>query len=167
MTDKTDRFHASVTSEKLRAVYDAWKELAAGRIGPRRAELTPAKLRRATPWTFLVDVIDGGKDFRLRFRGDRVIQFVGDPCGATTLAAMRGATFFDVAESLFRKSVESRKPLLSGPRRTHLSGKEHLEREVVLLPLSDDGMNVTGLLGAVETWQLGTYPHALTPLLAE
>lgn len=37
----------------------------------------------------------------------------------------------------------------------------------MLLPLSDDGENVTSLLGAVETWQLGTYPHAITPLLAD
>lgn len=120
VTDKTDRFHASVTSEKLRAVYDVWTDLAAGRIGPKRAELTPAKLRRATPWTFVVDVIDSGRDFRVGFRGDMVMQYVGDSCGAETLAAMRGETFFDVAESLFRKCVESGKPLLSGHERTHL-----------------------------------------------
>lgn len=167
MTLKTDKFAQSVTSERLREVYGVWKELAAGRIGHTRAELTPAKLRRATAWTFTVEVIDGGKDFRIGFRGDKVIQFMGEKCAAPSLAGLRGSHFFDMADALFRQCVQSAKPLLSGPRRTQYKGKEHLEREVLLLPLSEDGVNVTGILGAFETWQLGTHPHAAMPVVAD
>ena len=167
MTEKADRFAQSVTSEKLSAVYHVWKELAAGRIGPRRAELTPAKLRGALPWTFTVEVLDGGRDFRVGFRGDKVIQFIGDGCAAASLKGMLGTHFFDAANELFRQCVASGKPLLSGPRRTHYKGKEHLEREALLLPLSEDGASVTGILGAFDTWQLGTNKHALEPLVAD
>jgi hypothetical protein len=167
MIEKPDRFAQSVTSEKLRAVYDAWKELAAGRVGPTRAELTPAKLRRALAWTFTAEVIDGGRDFRIGFRGDKVIQFMGERCEAPSLAVLRGTHFFDVAEDLFRQCVASAKPLLSGPKRTYYKGKEHLEREALLLPLSEDGTTVTGILGAFDTWQLGTNKHAAEPLLAD
>ena len=160
MTEKTDMFAARVTSETLRDIYGVWKALSAGRVGPRRAELTPSKLRRATAWAFTVEVIDGGNDFRIGFRGDKVIQFMGDPCTAQTLSSLRGNPFFAVAEELFRQCVASAKPLISGPRRTQYKGKEHLEREVLLLPLSEDGVSVTGILGAFETWQLGTHPHA-------
>ena len=160
MTPNTDAFAQRVTSETLRDVYAVWKALADGRLGPRRAELTPAKLRRATAWAFTVEVIDAGKDFRIGFRGDKVIQFMGDPCTAQTLSSLRGNPFFDVAEELFRRCVASARPLVSGPRRTQYKGKEHLEREVLLLPLSEDGVTVTGLLGAFETWQLGTHPQA-------
>ena len=160
MIENTDTFAQCVTSDKLRDIYAAWKALAAGRIGPGRAELTPSKLRRATAWAFTVEVIDGGKDFRVGFRGDRVTQFMGQPCTAQSLAELRGNPFFDVAADLFRQCVASGKPLICGPRGTQYRGKEHLEREVVLLPLSEDGVTVTGLLGAFETWQLGTHPHA-------
>jgi len=167
MTEKTDTFAQCVTSEKLREVHAVWKALAAGRIGPRRAELTPSKLRRATAWAFTVEVIEGGKDFRIGFRGDKVTQFMGEPCTAPSLASLRGIHFFDVAEELFRQCVASGKPLVSGPRRTQYKGKEHLEREVLLLPLSEDGVTVTGLLGAFETWQLGTHPHADVRVVAD
>ncbi len=167
MIEQTDDFAQGVTSERLRAIHAAWKELAAGRIGPTRADISPAKLRRGTAWAFTVEVLDGGKDFRIGFRGDKVTQFMGVPCTAQSLASLRGIRFFDVAEELFRRCVESAKPLVSGPRRTQYKGKEHLEREVLLLPLSEDGVTVTGILGAFETWQFGTHSQGTAGAVAE
>jgi len=166
MIDQQDEFAQSVTSQMLRAVYSVWKELAAGRIGPKRAELTPAKLRRATAWAFTVEAIDDGADFRIGFRGDKVTQFMGAPCTAPALSSLRGIHFFDVADALFRQCVRSRAPLVSGPKRTNYKGKEHLEREVILMPLSEDGVNVTGILGAFETWQFGTHSQTEAKVVA-
>src|SRR5258707_10350640 len=89
MSPVDDKFAQALTSERLKAVYGAWKGLLAGRIGPRRAEMNPAHLRRATPWTFTVDVIDGGKDFRFGFAGDRVTQFLDRRCTAPTLGGLK------------------------------------------------------------------------------
>ncbi len=164
--DMTDDFARAVTSEKLLAVYTAWKTLAGDRIGPGRAELTPVHLRRTLSWTFIVDAIDGGKDFRFGFTGDKLMQFLERRCPAPTLAGMRGIHFFDKADELFRQCIAGRKPLVSGPKQTHYRGKEHLERQVLLLPLSEDGMTVSGLLGAFDTWQLGTNAHRPEPVLA-
>ena len=164
--DRQNSFTSAVTSEKLLAVYAIWMELAAGRIGPQRAELTPAHLRRTTSWTFTVDVVDGGTDFRFGFAGDKLMQFLEQRCAAPTLAGMRGSHFFDAAGELFRTCIASKKPLVSCPQPTFYRGKEHLEREVLLLPLSEDGVNVTGILGAFDTWRLGTNPHVLEPILA-
>jgi hypothetical protein len=162
-----DAFMHAVTSDRLRAVYATWKQIAAGRVGPRRAEFTPAQLRQATSWTFAVEILDGGRDFRCGFTGDRLVQFLDQPCTAPTLAGLRGIHFFDKAEELFRRCLASRKPLVSGPKPTHYQGKEHLEREVLVLPLSEDGVNVTGLAGAFDTWQLGTHAPAPEPVLAD
>ncbi len=164
---ETDSIARAVTSEKLRAVYEIWKTLAADRIGPRRAELTPARLRSAISWIFMVDVIDGGADFRFGFTGDKLMQFLERRCAAPTMAGMRGEHFFDQADDLFRKCIAVRKPLVSGPKQTHYKGREHLERQVLLLPLSEDGVNVTGLLGAFDTWRLGANPHKPEPVLAD
>jgi hypothetical protein len=95
------------------------------------------------------------------------MQFLEQRCATPTLSGLRGIGFFDAADRLFRQCVESGKPLISGPKPTTYSGKEHLEREVLLLPLSEDGATVTGLLGAFETWRLGTHRHAPTPVLAD
>jgi len=167
MTQPEDNFARAVTSRTLLSIYDTWKILAAGRIGPRRAEVTPAQLRRTIAWTFTIEVVDGGRDFRFGFAGDKVMQFLEQRCAASTLAGMKASNFFAGAGNLFRHCVESKKPLLSGPKPASYPGKEHLEREVLLLPLSEDGVHVTGLLGAFETWRLGTNQHAAAPVLAE
>jgi hypothetical protein len=150
--ESTDRFTAALKSENLLAVYAVWKEVAAGRIAPRRAELSPARLKRATSWTFTVDVVDGGKDFRFGFAGDRMMQFLERGCAAPTISGLRGDHFFDTAYALFRRCVESGKPLVSGPYPTRYRGKEHLERQVLVLPLSEDGAAISRLLGAFDTW---------------
>jgi hypothetical protein len=160
-------FAGAVMSEKLRDVHTVWTNLAAGRIGPRRAEVTPAQLRSAISWTFFVDVIDGGMDFRFGFAGDRLMQFLEQRCAAPTIAGLRGNHFFNEADELFRRCIASGRPLLSGPKQTRYKGREHLERQVLLLPLSEDGTTVTGLLGAFDTWQLGTHPHKPEPVLAD
>ncbi|MGD0189677.1 MAG: PAS domain-containing protein [Rhizomicrobium sp.] len=164
--ESSERFSDAIKSAKLRAVYDTWQRLAAGRIGPRRAELTPAQLRRATSWTFFVDVIAGGEDFRFGFAGDMLMQFLERSCEAPTVAGMRQIHFFAVADELFRHCVLTQKPLVSGPKPTHYRGKEHLERQVLLLPLSDDGVTITALLGGFDTWRLGTNAHVWEPVLA-
>jgi hypothetical protein len=164
--EPTDRFIAAIKSENLLAVYAAWKEVAAGRMAPRRAELSPTRLKRATSWTFTVDVVDGGNDFRFGFAGDRMMQFLERGCEAPTISVLRGDQFFDAADGLFRRCVANRKPLVSGPYPTRYRGKEHLERQVLVLPLSEDGIAVSGLLGAFDTWKLGTNRHVWEPVLA-
>jgi hypothetical protein len=164
--ESTDRFTAAIKSENLLAVYAIWKEVAAARLAPRRAELSPARLKRATSWTFTVDTIDGGNDFRFGFAGDRMMQFLERGCAAPTISGMRGDHFFDAADALFRRCVADRKPLVSGPHPTRYRGKEHLERQVLVLPISEDGSTVSGLLGAFDTWQLGTNRHVWEPVLA-
>jgi hypothetical protein len=42
-----DRIAHAAASDKLLAVYGIWKQLTAGRIGPKRSEVTPATLGRA------------------------------------------------------------------------------------------------------------------------
>jgi hypothetical protein len=164
MSNTNDDFARAITSDKLLAVYEVWKDLSVGRIGPKRSELTPAHLRRATPWAFTVDLVDD--DFRFGFAGDRLMQFLDKRCATPNVSGLRDIAFFAAAETLFRACAASGKPLVSGPKPTFYKGKEHLEREVLLLPLSDDGKHVTGLLGAFDTWRLGTNHHTLSPVFA-
>ncbi|MEJ0043046.1 MAG: hypothetical protein WDM81_12940 [Rhizomicrobium sp.] len=41
------------------------------------------------------------------------------------------------------------------------------DREVPLLPLSEDGVRVTSLPDAFETWGLGAHTHVAEPMLAD
>ena len=155
--DATDAFSRALTSNRLRTVYEMWKDLRGHRLAPKRAEIMPARLRGILPSTFMIDVIDGGEDFRLRFAGERIIQFMGRRYAGTLLSQLRGSVFFDNMAHMFERSVATKAPLARGPVQASLTGKEFLEVEAMVLPLSEDGAEIQALFGAFESWQLGTH----------
>ena len=156
MDDKAD-FPQSLTSDKLKRVYDAWASMRSGGVGPKRDDLSPALLRGVLAFTFVIDVVDGGEDFRFRFAGDRIIQFMGKHLAGTLLSELTGNSFFDAMQGMFKGCVLSKAPVTSGIRQATYPGKEFLELEAIVLPLSEDGIGVTNLFGAFESWQLGTH----------
>ena len=160
MADSDDSFAGGLKSDKLRSVHRIWRGLSAGRIGPARAAITPAKLRTTVPSTFMIDVIDGGADFRFRFAGDRIIQFMGQRYAGRILSELRGTPFFDGMHILYSGATTAMKPLSIGPMRANHEGREYLEIEVAVFPLSDDATSVSGLLGAFDTWPVGTHTSA-------
>jgi hypothetical protein len=76
------------------------------------------------------------------------------------LSEKRGTEFFDNMDRLFKRCVTAMQPVSSGPVQASLQGKEFLEIEALVLPLSDDAATVTGLFGAFDSWQLGTNKSA-------
>ena len=155
--EKTADFRQTLTSEKLKIVFDTWESLRVGRIGPRRDDISPAPLRGVLASTFIIDVVDGGRDFRFRFAGDRIIQFMGRRFAGMLLSELVGAPFFDSMRAMYAACVAAKAPLASGVRQASYPGKEFLEIEAMVLPLSEDGVGVTHLFGALESWQLGTH----------
>jgi hypothetical protein len=141
--------------ERLKDMLDTWMRVAAGRVGPRREEISPALLRGALGWVWFVDVIDGGADFRFRLGGDRVIQFMGRRYAGELLSASDEDPFFQRMRAMFLACVRDRRPITVGPERTIKKDRAFLEMEVLALPLSEDGETVTGLCGAIALRPLG------------
>lgn len=54
-----------------------WNRKRSGRIGPRRTEIDPTEMVAHLPHIFMLDVIDGGKDFRFRLIGTRIVEGLG------------------------------------------------------------------------------------------
>ena len=155
MTDSNATNELVLTSEKLINIQKIWRELAAGSVGARREDITPTKLRGTMPWAFVLDV--AGDDFKFRFAGDRIIQFMDRRLQGSLLSEHRGTPFFDGMHQFFSRAVRIQAPQSYGPGPVTYPGKEHMEMEVMVLPLSDDGHAVNGLLGTFDTWRLGTH----------
>jgi hypothetical protein len=156
MMDRQGHFADKLASDKLRMVHDAWNALRAGRIGPRRDEITPARLRSVLGYTFIVDVVDDGGDFRFRFAGDRIIQFMGRRFAGMLLSEAGEGIFFESMRQLFSDCTTALAPVTTGVRQANYPGKEFLEVEALVLPVSEDGVTVGALFGALDSWQLGT-----------
>jgi len=155
MSDSADEFAARLISDKLKAVHALWREQKGEAVGPRRGQITPARLRTSMPWSFIMEVMGG--DFRFSFAGDRIVQFMGKAHAGTLVSALLGTPFYDGMNRFFAGAVAARRPLRAGPARSAFPGKEHLEMEAIVLPLSEDGERITALLGAFETWRAGTH----------
>jgi hypothetical protein len=152
------RSPATATGEHLIDLYKIWKELAGAKFAPKRADIAPAKLRSLVPWTWIVDVIGQGTDFRFRIAGERVIGYMGRRYATHVLSDFKDASpFFATMHDAFSHCVSSKQPLVHGPLRAPAPGREHFEAEVLVLPLSEDGVHVSALCGGLEVWPYGTH----------
>jgi hypothetical protein len=145
-----------LVSERLVGVLDAWKRTASGRMAPKREEITPSLLRTALPWIWMMDVLDGGKDFRFRIAGERVIEFMGRRHAGELLSDNLDNPFFQRMRAILAECHLRKKPVAAGPIRSNLKGKEFFEMEIVVMPLSEDGQHVTTLFGAMDLRGLTT-----------
>jgi hypothetical protein len=141
-----------LTSERLRRLYAYWASLKGERIAPSRSELNPAEMRDQLGWIWLMDVVDGGEDFRFRMGGDRVIQFFGQRLSGMLLSAVMPGSpeFFGRFRNLVRLATLNAMPASGGPAQTAYQQRSYLEVEALILPLSDDGKSVAGVLGGIE-----------------
>lgn len=140
----------ALVSAQLVTVYDAWKQAAAGRLAPKREEITPAPMKSALPWIWMIDVVEEGRDFRFRVAGDRVIQFMGRRYAGHLLSEFQDQPFFQRMRAILELCVARKQPFAAGPLPSNLKDKDFLEMEVVVLPLSEDGRSVTGIFGALD-----------------
>ncbi|MBV9045777.1 MAG: PAS domain-containing protein [Alphaproteobacteria bacterium] len=151
----SDAFADSIVSERLKTVYAVWKEQTTNAIGAQRDDITPAKLRGAMPWTFLIEAQP--TDFRFAFAGERIQEFMGTRLLGQQLSTLLGNHYFAGMNRFFRACADNKRPLHREAHRSTYPGKEHFDIEVIVMPLSSDGETVSHILGAFDTWRAGTH----------
>jgi hypothetical protein len=153
MLDSTDLSEITpadtVVGERSRALLAVWDRLKKDRIAPLHEEITPALPPGVTPWIWNTDVIEAGKDFRFRFGGQPVVEFMGEPHSGVLLSEMPDCPFFTRLRTILTHCVRQRKPVAWGQTR---ESNDHPANEVLVLPLSGDGADITGLIGVMEAW---------------
>ncbi len=125
-----------------------WNDKRRGRRLPARADIDPVEMK---PWlgeVLLLDVIEGGRDFRYRLVGAMIAYRTGHDMTGKLLSEMPvdpaiGAAYLRD----HRQAVETRAPVLA--RYDYLSARDGrpVKFERLLLPLGDDGETVNMLLG--------------------
>ena len=144
-------------SERLVQTYKIWRELAADRFAPTRKEIAPTRFKFVLGTMFLIDVVEGGDDFRLSLAGDTVIRFLGSEFKPGKLLSEVSRSLFQERSFLFfRRCVETKAPVGLGPVRTLHDEHNYFDIEAIILPLSDDERIVTGILGAIHLSPIAT-----------
>jgi hypothetical protein len=141
---------ADLENERLIRTHQVWRELAGGWFAPTRKAIAPARFKFVLSNTFLVEVVGGGADFRLSLSGDTVTRFLGSEFKpGKLLSEVSPSPFRERSVRFFQRCVETRAPVGLGPVRTLHDQRSYFDNEAIILPLSDDGRAVTGILGAI------------------
>ncbi|MGB8603083.1 MAG: PAS domain-containing protein [Rhizomicrobium sp.] len=142
-----------------------WLAAKGARPAPRRQDITLAMVRGLSQWLWRVDPVRGWQDFHFRMAGDRIEQFYGRRFSGLYLSELYPATsppdFISSVQNSFTQCMKQRAPQLVGPYTSEYPGKEHWEIEVLILPLSENGTDISSMIGTMEYWPLGTHSAGL------
>jgi len=138
-----------ITDERLQAVYEHWRRMAAGRPMPTRRDLDPVDIPRLLPYLMLVEVLPGGR-YRYRLIGTANVREHGmNATGLHVDEALKGAEYKAHVLRLYDECVRERRPVYSESLfLSDAGGAIERHTKVIFLPLSADGQAVNQVLVA-------------------
>ncbi|MDJ0951944.1 MAG: PAS domain-containing protein [Alphaproteobacteria bacterium] len=116
---------------------------------PGRADFSPEVLRRWLGHVIMLDVIDGGRDFRYRLIGTHITRMLNRDYTGKLVSECEYDDRANVEDS-FRLPLQRRKPVFRTGRATWQSSVDAMPYDSVHMPLATDGENIDMLLGAIE-----------------
>jgi hypothetical protein len=136
-----------VKHKVLRRLIAYWLDKRLQRIMPSRGDIDPVDIPWALEWIWLCDYQPTDRRFRFRLAGERVNDFWGSSIAGRYLDEIVPKARVGDAGRFY--GVASDGPaIVHDVGRLFLQGKVFATGERIILPLSDDGRGVTGLLGA-------------------
>jgi hypothetical protein len=137
-----------IADPRLRGLFDYWTTRRAPPALPARADFDVLDLK---PWLgnlMLVDVIEGGREFRYRLYGSTLAHYYGKDMTGRTTDEVRAEAREWVREE-YRAVVAERRPMIV--RRDREVRHRIASVSKLVLPLAGDGITVDMLL-------VGAYP---------
>jgi hypothetical protein len=127
--------------------YEYWRRKAAGRVMPSRADLDPLEIPQLLPGIFLVDVVPGPpRRFRFRLVGTRIAELEGEMTNKFLDEFIPGSPGTAMAQQ-YDEAAEGRIHVRHETLRWHARDRQHINYDVLLLPLSRDGATIDMLFG--------------------
>jgi len=129
----------------IRAFYEYWDDKRARRLMPRRADIDPVDFIKHLPHVLLVDVHRKPDRFTYRLVGTGQVEVRGhDSTGRDVAEAYYGPSQEDVLSCY--SFVRDNRVFLLDPEPFIGSNGKYNQREVLFLPLSEDGQLVNQIL---------------------
>jgi hypothetical protein len=128
-----------IASPMLRRLYDSWRDAAGVRPMPAAGDLAPADLAWAADFLSVHDVRPGG-EFHFRIDAPHTANIFGVDMTGKSLAAYSEPRVRELIRRTLLRVVDSRAPVLE--MRDITISLWRWEYEILLVPLSADGLNV-------------------------
>ncbi len=129
----------------LNRFYADWRDLCRGRFAPSRADIDPTKFAYILPRVLMFDVVDEGRDFRVRLAGSATYGLHGQDVTGMLLSDFQPPAFRDSVMASYRQIVRDRRPLYVRNAYRQYDAEVNAYH-VLRLPLSNDGERVNIIL---------------------
>ncbi len=148
------------TDTILREALDYWRLKRCERAMPQRRDIDPAELPfRLLPHLQLTDVIGGGRRFRYRLVGTAIVGAFGAEFTGKHVDELPSGDRIEFAHTFYDTVCDAKRPVFARSSYTSTKGVFRTANRL-LLPLSEDGREVSTIAGAV-TFESGQpSPHA-------
>lgn len=157
-TDRETDFLAAPEHPEAIALHRYWLEKRGGRAFPDRSDISPSDFSRLLPHMTIVEVLDGGRDFRFRLYGSALAAMTGrDRTGEyfSKLDAAPGAKITAEETRFFWMSYGRQVLEMAAPMFTRVplvqTGAAGMMLHSVVLPLTAGGEEIGQILGAAFT----------------
>jgi hypothetical protein len=131
----------AASHDSVQAVYGYWRQKAAGRLMPTRADIEPADLKPFLPAMMLVDVVHDTRRFVYRLVGTHEVAGRGrDPTGLSVGEAFYAGSA-EEALAAYEYVAQERRPFCYCEPYITPDGWEERE-DTIYLPLTRDGETV-------------------------
>lgn len=124
-----------------------WRDLCGRRTFPTFDDIDPATIPDMWPHCIVLDRIAAGEEPVLRFVGEAIGRHAPDSLVDSPISAVPSGTLIAHALSYVHQVIEAQIPISRGGQFVNRAGNTVLYRSIVL-PMSDDGKAISGLLCA-------------------
>lgn len=136
------------SSAALTELVAYWESKRHGAALPTRSAIEPTEIPRLLSKVFLVEVLDGGEDFRYRLAGTEVDSLHGQSLSGKRVGDISSPEVASLVRRQYQEAVAAAAPSCHAIRVLAEDGK-YWSYERVLLPLTTDGRTISLLLGGV------------------
>jgi hypothetical protein len=131
-----------------RDAYAAWLAARGDRHMPSRADMSPRVMRKFLNYVALVEVLNGGEDFRFRVVGDGIATQQKLPLAGKTMADVDRMVpgFGGFLKGIYTRTLKHRDERAYRGTYMRTADRHPFNYETLVLPLSDDGETVDHIL---------------------
>lgn len=118
-----------------RSLYELWLSKRGDAEMPKKTQFGPAEMIRYVSWTYMLDILDEGKDFRVRLYGTELADMVGKDYTGVLLSETPDE--INWKGEIYQLAYRRRSPIFYVFNLAPF-GREYIWSENAIFPLADD-----------------------------
>ena len=138
----------TLDAPELRRLHQDWDAWRRGREFPARVDIDPCALRYVLGNLALIDVLHDPLRFRFRLHPTNMVARLGVDLTGKFIDEIADRRHFSLARDNFEKVIRTRRPVVE-IRRGVRTDFQVWNCEILVLPLSNDGVDIDMLMGCV------------------